>query len=425
MRQRLAALLACLGLAGGAHAATSSGDPPATLDERQDIVLAVDNPLAPPPPHAGTNLLGYATGKSYSTGRQALATLAALKRRYGLRERVAWPIKPLGLYCVVLQPPPGVSREALLGALAADTRVRLVQPLQDFNVYASPEPPRGQRYNDPYVGLQRGFIATDAALAQARAQGQGVEVAIVDTGVDTAHPDLRGRIRAAQDMVGAGDGGASAFARDPHGTEVAGIIAAAGNNRLGIVGMAPQSVLSIYRACWYPPQPDGRARCNSFTLARALSAIADSRARIVNLSLGGPDDPLLRRLLEQLLSEGRIVVAAMPPDGRVAGFPADIPGVIVVRSSAAGTAPAGVLDAPGADILTTQPAGGYDFASGSSMATAHVSGIAALLLSVAPALDAQALQALMRRTSKPSDGVLQVNAAAALDALDGTGKGVR
>lgn len=434
MKLRLASLLvACLGLGACAHAAPAavadpaptaaakapSLDPSPALDSQRQIVLAVANPMAAPSRHAGSNLLGYASARYYGAGTQAVATLDALNKRYGLRQVAGWPIKALGLYCVVLEPAPGSDRAALLAQLAKDDRVALSQPLQDFGTYsadsqAAATPTQPLRYNDPYVDMQRGFAATNAATAQALSQGQGVDVAIVDTGVDTAHPDLRGRLRNTRDLVAADPG---AFNRDHHGTEVAGIIAAGSNNHLGIVGIAPKAMLDVYKACWYPQRPGAGAGCNSFTLAKALAAIGDTRTRIVNLSLGGPADPLLRKLLEQLLREGRIVVAAMPPNGRLDGFPDGIPGVIVVRSSAATPAPAGVLSAPGEDILTTQPNGGYDFTSGSSMATAHVSGVVALLLALAPQLDARSVHDLLLRTSRMRDGLLQVDAAAAVQAL--------
>jgi subtilisin family serine protease len=88
-------------------------------------------------------------------------------------------------------------------------------------------------------------------------------------------------------------------------------------------------------------------------------------------------------------------------------------------------APHGVLSAPGDDILTTQPGGGYDFTSGPSMAAPHVSGMAALLLSIAPGLDARTIRDLLLRSSKVSGGVLQVNAASALTELRGTQKTIR
>lgn len=383
------------------------------MDSERDIVLAVANPVEPPGTHAGSSLLGYAPPHFYGAGQRAMASLAALKQQYGLHEVTGWPIKALNLYCVVLAPAPGMDRDALLKALGKDERVQLAQPLQDYAVYADKSQDAHQ-YNDPYVNLQRGFVETDAALAQTISQGNGVHIAVVDTGADTTHQDLQGRIRNTYNEV---DDDATAFDHDSHGTEVAGVIAADADNHQGIVGIAPKAALSVYKACWYPSTPNAGARCNSFTLAKALAAIIDTDARIVNLSLGGPADPLLNKLLAQLLSQGRIVVTALPPDQNLGGFPDATEGVIVVRSSGTSMAPPGILSAPGNDILTTQPDGGYDFTSGSSMAAAHVSGIVALLLSLAPKLDAQSIHDLLLQSSKVSNGMLQVNAASAIAAL--------
>src|SRR5207244_2238890 len=96
--------------------------------------------------------------------------------------------------------------------LTKDPRVRLAQPLNKFKTFTA-------FYNDPYIGLQRGFAAIRAPEAQLRSRGYGVRVAIIDTGVDTAHPDLGGRVRVRQNFVDE-DGGQ--FTRDRHGTEVAG-----------------------------------------------------------------------------------------------------------------------------------------------------------------------------------------------------------
>ena len=393
-----------------AHAQTRSTVE--SMDSGRDIVLAVANPIAPPATHAGSSVLGYAPSGNYGAGQRAASILAALQRDYGWRQLVGWPIKSLDVYCIVLEPRAGTSRGALLAMLARDKRVQLAEPLGDFSVYSSRQQ-QARKYNDPYVSLQRGFVETDAALAQSVTQGAGVDVAIVDTGVDVAHPDLAGQIRDVQNLV---DDNTPAFDRDHHGTEVAGIIAAIADNHRGIVGMAPKARLSIYKACWYPPESAAGARCNSFTLAKALAGVMDSNARIVNLSLGGPADPLLSGLLQRVL-EHHVVIAALPPDGSLDGFPADVPGVIVVNSNGSPVDPPGVLNAPGEDILTTQPDGGYDFSSGSSMAAAQVSGIAALLISLDPHLDGRAIHGLLTSTSRIVNGTRQVDAAAAVGAL--------
>lgn len=416
---------ACLGMhVPAASASDPSGQAAAVsaMNSQRDIVLAVANPIDPPALHAGSSLLGYIPAGYYGAGQRAASALRELKRHYRLHEVAGWPIKALGVYCVVVETPAGTQRDDLIKTLAKDSRVKLAQPLQNYSVYATVPADAHPRYNDPYVGLQRGFMETDAALAQTFSQGDGVHIAVVDTGADTRHPDLQGRIRDVHDMV---DGNAAAFDRDNHGTEVSGVIAADADNHQGIVGIAPKAVLSVYKACWYQPESHGGAHCNTFTLAKALAAVIDTDARIVNLSLGGPADPLLDKLLAQLLGQGRIVVAALPPSGNLGGFPDNAPGVIVVRSSDTTSAPPGVLSAPGKDILTTQPGGGYDFTSGSSMATAHVSGIVALLLALSPQLDARAVHDLLLRSSKVSNGMLEVNAAAAVAALQDANKSTR
>jgi len=398
----------------GAKVAPSSNQHVASMDSARDIVLAVANPQEPPSTHAGSSMLGYAPPANYGAGQRAISMLDTLRQHYGWHEVTGWPIKALSLYCIVLEPPAGISRDELLATLAKDERVALAQPLQEYSVYSAPQADDAHKYNDPYADLQRGFVETDAALAHNTSQGDRVHIAIVDTGLDTTHPDLQGRIHDINNEV---DGDPPAFNRDPHGTEVAGIIGAIGDNHVGIVGIAPKSVISVYKACWYPGTVEAGARCNSFTLAKALAAILDTDARVINLSLGGPADPLLNKLLLQLLEQRRIVVAALPPDGNTHGFPDSAPGVLVVRMSDATPAPPDILSAPGNDILTTQPGGGYDFTSGSSMAAAHVSGIVALLLALSTELDAHSIHELLLSSSKTVADHRQVDAAAAVAAL--------
>ncbi|WP_082596100.1 S8 family serine peptidase [Rhizobacter sp. Root16D2] len=383
------------------------------------VVVAVANPRERVVPQAGSTLATYNASQRYDAGSEARATLEAIEREHGLREIAAWPISALRVHCVVLEIAPGAEREQVLARLARDPRVELAQPLQDFDTLAAPSAATtapaaaAVPYNDPYVDLQRGFVEVDAVDAHQRARGEGVRIALIDTGVDTTHPDLHGRIVATRDFV---DGRAAQFDADRHGTEVAGVIAAVANNRQGIVGVAPQATLSVYKACWQRPATEGGgARCNSFTLAQALGASIDDGARIINLSLGGPDDPLLARLVGTALGRGRIVIGAMPPDGRPHGFPTGIAGVIAVDTAdgAANAAPDKVLRAPGRDILTLEPGGRYDYASGSSLAAAHASAVAALLLEAVPAQGAAAVRTALERSRSGAS----INACEALATL--------
>ena len=157
------------------------------------------------------------------------------------------------------------------------------------------------------------------------------------------------------------------------------------------------------------------ASCNTFTLAQALSAAIEAHADIINLSLSGPSDPLLTRLVQRGMAGGAIVVGAMPRNGMRRGFPVEIEGVIAADTLETGHAAPGVLLAPGRDVLSLAPDGHYDFFSGSSLAAAEVSGLIALLKAERPRLTAQEAESLL--TASASGGTSGPNACAALAAL--------
>jgi subtilisin family serine protease len=348
------------------------------------IVVAVAE-SASPRAAAGTGARAdYRRAGSYSGSDPALDVLDALAAEHRLTELDAWTITPLNWRCALLRLAPGSDAAALLQRLAADPRVALAQPLNEFHTLAEPAV-----YNDPYLPLQTAFAAIDAGGAQRASRGEGVTVAVIDTALDARHPDLQGRTAASQDFAPQ-----MAATAERHGTEVAGVIGAAANNGIGIVGVAPAVRLLPLRACW--GGGDGQAaRCNSFTLARALTAALAAPADVINLSLAGPRDVLLEKLLAVALARGIVVVGAVPPGGGRSGFPAAVPGVLAVASSEDGPAAAGVLAAPGRRVLTLAPGGGYDYASGSSMAAAQVSGVVALLRALDHRLDGPALQPLL------------------------------
>src|SRR5580698_10234734 len=343
-----------------------------SLSSDRYIIVAVDNVPATYVAHAGSTPRGYDAVADYGATARALETLHAVEREYRLREVNAWPIGPLQIHCAVLEIPSGADRAQLLAALSKDRRVKLTQPLQTFAT-------RTEDYNDPYVGLQRGFQQMDVADAQAWSRGEGVKVAM---------------------------------------------IAAVANNREGIVGVAPNARLFIFKACWQAQSDADAARCNSFTLARALTAAFDAHAQVINLSLAGPDDPLLGDLIREGQHRGVLFVGAAPHTAGVETGLMHQAGVIEVASAESHSAIDSVLYAPGREILTLLPGGHYDFASGASIATAQVSGVVALMLAKSPGLSAASAYRLMRDTSsslQTADGVKGVDACAAVVTLRGQG----
>ena len=387
----------------------------ASLSSDRYIIVAVDNVPAAYVANAGGTPRGYDAVADYGATARARETLHAVEREYGLREVNAWPIGPLQIHCAVLEIPSGADRSQLLADLSKDRRVKLTQPLQTFAT-------RTEDYNDPYVGLQRGFQQMDVADAHPWSRGEGVKVAIIDTGVDTQHPDLLGSIAAAVNFVDADD---AQFRRDRHGTEMAGVIAAVANNREGIVGVAPNARLFVFKACWQSHADADAARCNSFTLARALTAAFDAHAQVVNLSLAGPDDPLLGDLIREGQHRGVLFVGAAPHTADVQAGLLHQAGVIEVASAESHSAIDTVLYAPGREILTLLPGGHYDFASGASIATAQVSGVVALMLAKNPALSAASAYRLLHDTSSSLEtadgGVEGIDACAAVVTLVGQG----
>ncbi len=412
-----ALLLTALALvsSGAATAAPPEVRPPeeVRMAPAQFIVVAVANPVTGRPAAVGGTAHGYGTTTNYRVSATAGALIRELARSHSLTLVSEWPIEQLQMHCVLFRIPPGTTREALIEKLRADKRVLIVQPLNEFESAAAATP----AFDDPYARLQSNVSALDVAEAHHFSRGAGIRVAIIDTGVDTEHPDLAGRTLLTRNYI---DGDAATFRSDRHGTQVAGLIAASANNGIGIVGVAPDVRLMAYKACWQP-SPASAGRCNSFTVAQALADALAARAQVINLSLVGPGDPLLEALIAKATQAGVIVVGAVSPDPRL-GFPAKLPNVLpVAEAETSQDAGDGILRAPARDILTLVPNGHYDFASGSSLATAQVTGVVALMLARNQKLGVVRLRALLSQSTERHDTTrgpfLSVNACTALAQL--------
>jgi subtilisin family serine protease len=380
--------LLALGLAG-----CQSGEPlrasatlPATARESPQhfVVLTIYNPVNLSPSRAASSPRGYDRVGPYMAGAEARAMSRALMREYHLRESASWPIALLGVNCLVYELPPDADLAQVLASLSRDSRVESVQPLLNFETAARP-------YNDPYAHLQHNMELLGVTAAQTLSRGSGVRIAVIDTGVQLNHPDLPATL-VSRNFV---DNDAGAFTSDAHGTAVAGIIGAVPDNGIGIMGIAPEASLFAYKACWRAAATGVRAVCNTFTLAQAIAAAIEARADIINLSLDGPSDPLLSRLIRHAQDEGIIVVGAIPPDGQRDAFPTNIANVIAVDAIENNFATPDVVRAPGRDVLSLAPQSHYDFYNGSSLATAEITGVIALLRAKQSHLTAHEAQMLL------------------------------
>jgi subtilisin family serine protease len=401
---RAAAAWVCT-LAGSLALAAAHAAPAPPLAR---IVVAFANQQHSAPGPAGATGSRYG-GDGYGVGQSAQQIAHRIASTYSLREVDSWPIQALGMHCVVYEIPDGRSVPQVLSELAKDTRVLLAQPLQEFHTLTAPAP-----YDDPLYDLQTNLVALGIAKAHTRSRGAGVRIALIDTAVDSTHPDLAGRIVRTHSFVRART---RAGASLRHGTAMAGLMAAVANNHIGIVGIAPLARVEVFEACWQLAPDSDAASCNTFTLAQALAAALASGAPLVNLSIGGPADPLLAALV--LVGEKRGVVFVGAAADADSPFPTAVPGVITAAASEQ-PVPAQAVAAPAQHVLTLRPGGEYDFVSGTSAASAQISGVIALLMAASPArLSRDEIVALLHPGAGIASAAQAVDASAALTRLDG------
>ncbi len=207
-------------------------------------------------------------------------------------------------------------------------------------------------------------------------RGNGVPIAVIDSEIDGAHPDLSGTITNRYDATGVDD------SPHAHGTGMAGAIV----SHQKLLGVAPGARIIAIRAF--------SARANSesttYNILRGLDWAVDNNVRIINMSFAGPRDPSLERALKAAYDKGVILVAAAGNAGPRAPalYPAADPHVIAVTAtdmddrlfSGANRGNHVAIAAPGVDILVPAPAGEYQVTTGTSVATAHISGVIALML---------------------------------------------
>jgi subtilisin family serine protease len=339
------------------YSASATAKQPASPD--REILVMVKHP----PDHYRPNG-AYGGGYGDELARSARQHLARrIAGKYALRLIDDWPMPMLGLDCFVMLVPDGRSLGEAAAQVSRDTEVAWSQPVSLYEAQG-----RTQLPDDPLFPAEPAAVQWHLAELHRIATGRGVTVAVIDSGVDAKHPDLVGQLLTNRNFVSD-----SSVTAEQHGTGVAGIIAAKEDNGIGIAGIAPGARLLGLRACW---QTTALTVCDSLSLSKALYFAIQQKVDVINLSLGGPDDRLLRELLKLALARGTAVVTAFDSKGADGGFPASMVGVVAVSDAISHDR---VYTAPGRDIPTTRPGGRWFLVNGSSFAAAHVSGLVALV----------------------------------------------
>jgi hypothetical protein len=308
---------------------------------------------------------------------------------------------------------------SILRALSAYVRISAAQPNYLYLLQqGAPALTRAQAPDDgsaPYMVAKLHLVE-----AHHISTGDNVLVAVIDSKIDTSHPDLAGVVTAEFDALG---GSAPPHL---HGTGIAGAIAAHSK----LIGVAPNVKLLAARVFSGSGES---AQGTSFNILRGLDWAAGNNARIVNMSFAGPNDTMIRNMIAKASARGMVLVAAVGNAGPRSAplYPAAYTGVIGVTATdamdnllpQANRGRQVAVAAPGVDVLVPAPDANYQVITGTSVAAANASGVAALLLARNPALSPVAVKNILTSTahslSRPTRdvGAGEIDALAALRAL--------
>jgi len=321
------------------------------------------------------------------------ATLAPILSRRRLIEVEAQPLATGGSLRL-WRIPDGRAVASVIGELAGERVLSSVEPdylyalLDDHSASAPP-------------ALAEYWLAKlDDDPALDRPESDPVRVAVIDTGIDAAHPDLAQAVEARFDAIG--DGRAPQTLA--HGTAVAGAIAARGRIR----GVAPSARILTARAF---DEEAGRPLGSTYSIMKAIDWAVQAHARVVNMSFAGPPDPALHGLLEAAAAKGVTLIAAAGNAGPKSPplYPAADKSVVAVTATNADDAvypmanagPYVAVAAPGVDVLLPVPNGGYAMETGTSVSAALVSGVAALVMERRPEATPAEVRAWLETTARP------------------------
>ena len=326
----------------------------------------------------------------------------------GLQDRVG-QVDGVGAYVITTRANP----EVVSRALSRSPLVEFAEPNFILRSGAVPNDARfGELYGLNNAGQTGGLSDADIDAPEGwDAKGLGAfpgsggpRVGIVDTGIDQNHEDLRGKTAACAQSRGVGGllGGSIQVGQcaddNDHGTHVAGTVSANANNGVGVAGVAFNSPLVICKALGGP-----LGTGTTSDVANCINWTAQNGAKVISMSLGGGQSSTLKAAVDNAWNggNGALLIAAAGNDGdSTANYPAAYPNVVSVaatdnrdqRASFSNANADVEIAAPGVDILSTRRGGGYFTLSGTSMATPHVSGVAAVLWGASPSASAATIR---------------------------------
>jgi len=320
-------------------------------------------------------------------GTPAQADVDALARRHNLVRIESRARQNTTVYRWRI--PDGRDCADVIRELEADNAVRSAQPNY---VYTTQD-----QVSDPGP-LQYANVKLHVAQAQQLVRGEGIRIAVIDSGIDVTHPELAGDIAASFDAIGTDQ------KPHAHGTAVAGLIVA----HAQLTGVAPAARILAIRA-FVAAGPGSGTTGTTFSVLKGLDWAIAQHAQVINMSFSGPADPAASRVLAEAAEQGIVLVAAAGNAGPRSPplFPADDPNVIAVAATDADDhlfrlstpGPNITVAAPGVDLVVAVPNAHYDVMTGTSFAAPLVSGVVALMLARNPALNPKAVRNLLMATA--------------------------
>jgi subtilisin family serine protease len=316
-------------------------------------------------------------------------------RRYGATQlgSQSFPLIDVTLYRWRIN-----GRRSLADTIGAIENERLVVSAQPNYLFTLQEDAAKTSSNTSGDAAQ--YVLGKLQIEQAHqvATGKNIPIAVIDSEIDAKHPDLAGAIAKSFDALGGDETPQS------HGTAMAGAIAAHG--KLSGIALGPH--LLAARAF---DNTAGGAKATSFAIYKSLQWAADNGARVINMSFAGPADPNMHRMLAAAYDKGIVLVAAAGNAGPNSAplYPAADPDVIAVTATdsndglfkMANRGSHIAVAAPGVEILALAPGDSYQLTTGTSVAAAHVSGIAAMLLEENSSLTPAEVRSIIMSTAKP------------------------